>query len=212
MHALATGPLPPPAQRGQTRRAGARVRRAPLCTAARVRTQGRQRLRPIFLPTAGRAAAARRRGRMRLSGALGAVLMTVLSNLEGTASFENVQCLGAGTNCTTGPAHICSTPPLGSWLAQDGVKGYVPTIMRVCRCPNITFSGPMCDKECPHGHSNPCNGHGECLFASSTCACDFGWQGERPNHPLACAPAVDDGGSSLAKGSLIAGASPAWIC
>jgi hypothetical protein len=118
------------------------------------------------------------------------VLMTVLSNLEGTASFENVQCLGAGTNCTTGPAHICSTPPLGSWLAQDGVRGYVPTIMRVCRCPNITFSGPMCDKECPHGHSNPCNGHGECLFASSTCACDFGWQGERPsespiNHSLA---------------------------
>jgi hypothetical protein len=120
---------------------------------------------------------------MRLSGALGAVLMTVLSNLEGTASFENVQCLGAGTNCTTGPAHICSTPPLGSWLAQDGVRGYVPTIMRVCRCPNITFSGPMCDKECPHGHSNPCNGHGECLFASSTCACDFGWQGERPLNP-----------------------------
>jgi hypothetical protein len=131
----------------------------------------------------------RRRGRMRLSGALGAVLMTVLSNLEGMASFENVQCVPA-TNCTTGPAHICSTPPLGSWLAQDGVKGYVPTIMRVCRCPNITFSGPMCDKECPHGHSNPCNGHGECLFASSTCACDFGWQGERPsespiNHSLA---------------------------
>ena len=130
---------------------------------------------------AGRGSALSRRSRPPHQRATLCALVALLGSLDGTASFKNTLCLSQAV--CTGPAHICATPPLGSWLAQDGPKGYVPTIMKVCRCQNITKAGPKCDQACPHGHQNPCNGHGECLYESATCECDEGWQGERPAVP-----------------------------
>ena len=75
-------------------------------------------------------------------------------------------------NCTGGPAHKCGLVPKTTWLGK-----YVSPILKVCHCENLTMAGPYCDKECPHGRSNPCNGHGECIYSTATCACDFGWQG-----------------------------------
>jgi hypothetical protein len=86
------------------------------------------------------------------------------------AGFENEMCLTG--NCSSA-RHVCALPPRGSWLAD-----YVPSIMKVCQCPNITMAGRGCNIPCPGGHSNPCSGHGECLYGSGTCVCDFGWQGD----------------------------------
>lgn len=92
----------------------------------------------------------------------------LLSSSSCTYAFEAELCSG---NCSY-PAHICGLIPANSWLSE-----YVPSIMKVCRCENYTMAGRRCDTPCPHGHSNPCNGHGECLYDTATCACDFGWQG-----------------------------------
>jgi hypothetical protein len=89
-------------------------------------------------------------------------------------------------NCTGGAAHVfaqvpqdergpcvqCSGKTFCPWL-----KKYTSDTAKYCYCANTTMAGPNCDRECPNGHANPCNGHGECLYASATCACDFGWQG-----------------------------------
>jgi hypothetical protein len=92
----------------------------------------------------------------------------LLTSSSCSYAFEAEMCTG---NCSY-PAHQCGLVPAGSWLAD-----YVPSIMKVCRCDNYTMAGRRCDTPCPHGHSNPCNGHGECLYSTATCACDFGWQG-----------------------------------
>jgi hypothetical protein len=174
-----------PARREPERRpgqAGGRAEREPLAAVpGAASTELRGHAEPGTTAAAGRGSALSRRSRPPHQRATLCALVALLGSLDGTASFKNTLCLSQAV--CTGPAHICATPPLGSWLAQDGPKGYVPTIMKVCRCQNITKAGPKCDQACPHGHQNPCNGHGECLYESATCECDEGWQGERPAVP-----------------------------
>eukprot|EP00802_Teleaulax_amphioxeia_P012634 Tamp_12677.p1 GENE.Tamp_12677~~Tamp_12677.p1 ORF type:complete len:496 (+),score=54.96 Tamp_12677:45-1490(+) len=169
-----------PARREPERRpgqAGGRAEREPLAAVpGAASTELRGHAEPGTTAAAGRGSALSHRSRPPHQRATLCALVALLGSLDGTASFKNTLCLSQAV--CTGPAHICATPPLGSWLAQDGPKGYVPTIMKVCRCQNITKAGPKCDQACPHGHQNPCNGHGECLYDSATCECDEGWQGK----------------------------------
>ncbi len=168
-------------ERGQRAgQAGGGAERVP--AGARAAGRGAARTELQGPAAGGRGSAHSRRSRPPHQRAALCALLAMLGSLDGTTSFENTQCLSQAV--CTGPAHICATPPLGSWLALDGVKGYVPTIMKVCRCANITKAGPNCDQACPHGHRNPCNGHGECLYESATCACDFDYKGERPAVPV----------------------------
>jgi hypothetical protein len=46
-----------------------------------------------------------------------------------------------------------------------------------CEC-NSGYWGTYCDKECPGGSDNPCNGHGTCHVESGTCACLVNWKGD----------------------------------
>ena len=101
---------------------------------------------------------------------------------------QNKKC--SGGNCTGG-AHVCAMVPTderGPCVQCGGktfcpwLKKYIPrpswTAESYCQCANTTMAGPNCDRECPNGHANPCNGHGECLYASATCACDEKWKGK----------------------------------
>lgn len=109
-----------------------------------------------------------------------AVAAMLLCNIMDAGAFGNEMCLMG--NCSSA-RHLCQIPPRDSWLAI-----YVPSIMTVCQCPNVTMAGRACNVPCPGGHSNPCSGHGECLYGSATCVCDFGWQGDR--HCLISFPIV----------------------
>jgi len=121
-------------------------------------------------PTPGTMWCGALRWRRRRASSLGSwyAALVLLSSSTHIHAFEAETCTG---NCSA-PAHICGLVPANSWLMD-----YVPSIVKVCRCENYTMAGRRCDTPCPHGHSNPCNGHGECLYSSATCACDFGWQG-----------------------------------
>lgn len=46
-----------------------------------------------------------------------------------------------------------------------------------CECNN-GYWGTYCDKECPGGAKNPCNGHGTCQTGTGECACQVNWQGD----------------------------------
>jgi len=99
-----------------------------------------------------------------------AAAVLLLSSLMGASSqYQNPICLTG--NCSS-PVHICGVVPATSWLSE-----YIPSTIKICYCANYTFAGRSCNIPCPGGHGNPCSGHGECLFNSAKCACDFGWQG-----------------------------------
>ena len=96
-----------------------------------------------------------------------------LCNITAVAAESKVELCLTG-NCTFSPFHICSFVPKESWLYT-----YMNTPVKVCRCENTTMAGPRCNIPCPGGHQRPCSGHGECLYPSATCNCDFGWKGEK---------------------------------
>jgi hypothetical protein len=77
-----------------------------------------------------------------------------LCNLFGTRGYPGI----GGTNCTK----KCSFGKVKNDL---------------CLCEE-GFYGVDCDKECPGGHSAPCNGHGSCDSLSGACSCEFKWSGD----------------------------------
>lgn len=54
---------------------------------------------------------------------------------------------------------------------------YISSTQKVCRCPADNYAGNNCSAVCVGGAANPCNHHGECLYATGACNCDEGWIG-----------------------------------